>query len=692
CAVGSFSIGQSVGKPILASFLVIIAMLGISIGGVLGYFLRNTKIVEWDAAFSGIVGFLVFATTRQLNGILPEEGFPFSLIVASTLSWLIFFVGVFAWRDATLLFVSLPALAMFGLVGTFDTYPLGTFFFFVYLVCIAVLYSRTHYRNMVSLAKDAGVEEPSLLHRDSWRWMADSSWALGSAGVIIVLALIGGPLLQVMVRTVAPDAPLQFQEAVRQRNEQIQTGLNRNQQVDVRVGRGAITISEEKVFEIKTSAGEYYRAGVYDQYTGNGWSNARQPITRRSGRVEGDRLPAREIGPNGGWLSWLPNGQVPLEPIENRDIYRVQIRNVESIPALVWTPGPVVEVLTQNVTANALPNGFVSIVSRLTSRAEYDFTVARSVGSPANAKSVNPIDNLSQRTIQNLYQLRPNEELPRPAKPELSSRVRNWIREATAGATTDYEKAERLRKAISEVITYDTRTEALAADKDAVDAVLFETKRGYCDLFATAMTACAMDLGLTARYVVGYFDPGLEYTDDGYSVVRNKYAHAWSEIYFDGVGYVVFDATEGSRMAPGGERSQVPTEDRSPFARFLSEDISGWLLGSIALIGVAAFLAMRRPWEAIGRRGTESRLTNAHQKFIQTIEGVTRSPKRFSMTTREYIEASAASLFGTGDEAKRLAAGFDRAFFGPETPDDDLIARLEGELKEWSHALREAKP
>ena len=70
------------------------------------------------------------------------------------------------------------------------------------------------------------------------------------------------------------------------------------------------------------------------------------------------------------------------------------------------------------------------------------------------------------------------------------------------------------------------------------------TKRGYCVQFAGAMVALADRAGMPARLVVGFLG-GTREGDD--YVVRGKDAHAWPEIYFDGIGWLRFEPTPGGR-------------------------------------------------------------------------------------------------------------------------------------------------
>ncbi len=67
-------------------------------------------------------------------------------------------------------------------------------------------------------------------------------------------------------------------------------------------------------------------------------------------------------------------------------------------------------------------------------------------------------------------------------------------------------------------------------------------RRGYCTHFATAMVFFAWSEGLPARFVEGFSVPlkPRENVD-----VTADMAHAWCEIYFEGVGWIPFDVTPG---------------------------------------------------------------------------------------------------------------------------------------------------
>lgn len=77
---------------------------------------------------------------------------------------------------------------------------------------------------------------------------------------------------------------------------------------------------------------------------------------------------------------------------------------------------------------------------------------------------------------------------------------------------------------------------------DSVDDFLFNTRRGFCEHFASAFTMLARAAGLPARVVTGY--QGGEYNPmSGYLVIRQSDAHAWSEVWLEGRGWVRVDPT-----------------------------------------------------------------------------------------------------------------------------------------------------
>ena len=116
--------------------------------------------------------------------------------------------------------------------------------------------------------------------------------------------------------------------------------------------------------------------------------------------------------------------------------------------------------------------------------------------------------------------------------------------EITEGCGNDYDKALAIERWIGDNCTYTKTPGEPPYDRDFLSTFL-ETREGYCTYYATAMTILARMNGLPARYVTGY---GLKQADRKPQTVNyiatNATAHAWTQIYFYGVGWVDFDPTE----------------------------------------------------------------------------------------------------------------------------------------------------
>lgn len=90
--------------------------------------------------------------------------------------------------------------------------------------------------------------------------------------------------------------------------------------------------------------------------------------------------------------------------------------------------------------------------------------------------------------------------------------------------------------------------------KDFVDYFLTESKSGYCSYFASAATLMFRSYGIPARYAEGYMLTEKEIAasnkvlEDGkvQASIYSKDAHAWVEVYLDGIGWIVVDPTPSS--------------------------------------------------------------------------------------------------------------------------------------------------
>ncbi len=147
----------------------------------------------------------------------------------------------------------------------------------------------------------------------------------------------------------------------------------------------------------------------------------------------------------------------------------------------------------------------------------------------------------------------------------ISQGVRDLTESVTSGAPTAGEKALSIQAYLrSSEFTY-TLNAPETSSADAITAFLLESKSGYCVHFAAAMITMARISGIPARLAVG-FAPGDKREDGSYEITAHD-AHAWPELYFDGLGWVPFEPTpayEGNNDYTDPAAVPEPTDSATP--------------------------------------------------------------------------------------------------------------------------------
>ena len=132
-------------------------------------------------------------------------------------------------------------------------------------------------------------------------------------------------------------------------------------------------------------------------------------------------------------------------------------------------------------------------------------------------------------------------QLP-PISPRVAALAARWRNESASDA-------ELTERAMSHLLGggFVYTLEPPLLGEDPVDAFLFESRRGFCEHYASAFTVLMRAAGIPARVVTGYL--GAEYNNlGGYWIVRQADAHAWSEVWLEGEGWRRVDPT--SIVAP----------------------------------------------------------------------------------------------------------------------------------------------
>ncbi|HUQ73898.1 MAG TPA: DUF3488 and transglutaminase-like domain-containing protein [Burkholderiales bacterium] len=135
-------------------------------------------------------------------------------------------------------------------------------------------------------------------------------------------------------------------------------------------------------------------------------------------------------------------------------------------------------------------------------------------------------------------------------------------------------------------LTYTLEPPLLGAD--SVDEFLFDTKAGFCEHFSSAFTFLMRAAGIPARVVTGYQGGDLN-PFDLIVTVRQSDAHAWTEVYLRGRGWVRVDPTAAAmpRRVDLGLARALPQTSALPL---MLRPQMEWLRG------------MRYQWEAMAHK------------------------------------------------------------------------------------------
>ncbi|HEX8552393.1 MAG TPA: transglutaminase domain-containing protein [Abditibacteriaceae bacterium] len=277
-------------------------------------------------------------------------------------------------------------------------------------------------------------------------------------------------------------------------------------------------------------------------------------------------------------------------------------------------------------------------------------------------------------------------------------RVRDWAGSITRGASAtdnDFRRAQRLTVAIRNRGTYTLRPPLAPEDRDAVDYFLFESRRGYCTYFASALTIACRTQGIPARIVSGFVNPSYFSDINGrvWGVAIEANAHAWTEVWVDGWGWAVLDATPADDRgdnAPGlwdGIGDSIATTGITIRTWVLANRLP-LIFASIALVSFLLFarrgafswiLAVRRDWKL--RRAAQGAARENDLARARIIEAYRQSEKLLAAryrhrapweTPREWIETARATLtLADATPLLTLAALYIRAIYSTRPMQED---------------------
>ncbi|MFC4988974.1 transglutaminase TgpA family protein [Saliphagus infecundisoli] len=271
---------------------------------------------------------------------------------------------------------------------------------------------------------------------------------------------------------------------------------------------GNVSLSPEVRFTVRSERESYWRTGVYDRFTGEGWV--------RTGQQEAF------------------DGRLEAPPGETETVN--QTVTVEDDARVLPAAASPVEI-----------EGDVREITERTDHGQFHPSEALIEGDRYNVESA--VLNASSEELANASTDYPEEVTAQYLQqPEgVSAEFEDATAEVVADADDPHEAASAIEEHLRTEKGYSLNV--TRPDGNVAEGFLLEMEEGYCVYFATTMTQMLRTEGIPARYVTGYTSG--QQVDDNEWVVRGLNAHAWVEAYFPGHGWVAFDPT------PGGDRDDV---------------------------------------------------------------------------------------------------------------------------------------
>ncbi len=134
---------------------------------------------------------------------------------------------------------------------------------------------------------------------------------------------------------------------------------------------------------------------------------------------------------------------------------------------------------------------------------------------------------------------------------DLPRRIGELAVQWTKGVDRPSDQARAIESRLRTDYRYDLASPS-GRDPQPLDHFLFESKRGHCEFYSTAMAVMLRTLGVPTRNVTGFV--GGTYNRFGrFYAVRQGDAHSWVEVFLEGEGWVTFDPTPPADAAPKSE-------------------------------------------------------------------------------------------------------------------------------------------
>lgn len=279
---------------------------------------------------------------------------------------------------------------------------------------------------------------------------------------------------------------------------------------------GAIQDDETIQFRVSQKKPHYFRIDSKDRYTGKGWeSSSNIPVASSS----------------------------YSEKIFSQTSQFVN-RSEEKLSFILFYSANYVPTTYGNYSLNGSKTSQLFTQNRLTNRVDLETN-----------QEMNQIDltlqelSFSDEELKKVSLIQPEKSVDYLQLPKnYSKKVTELAEKITVDKKAPIDKVRAIESYLknNSTLIYSKSEATYPKERqDYVEHFLFESKKGYCDNFSTSMVVMLRSVGIPSRWVKG-FSTGEVVESDGERdvyLIRNKNAHSWVEVYFEGYGWIPFEPT-----------------------------------------------------------------------------------------------------------------------------------------------------
>lgn len=220
-------------------------------------------------------------------------------------------------------------------------------------------------------------------------------------------------------------------------------------------------------------------------------------------------------------------------------------------------------------------------------------------------------------------------------------------------------------------VEYDLDAPLPDPGEDAVHDFLFDTRLGFCEQIASALTVMLRTQGVPARLATGYL-PGTRDRVAGVFEVKASDAHAWVEVWFPESGWQAFDPTASVPLSADAEIDSLGADLAAGAGRYAERNAGPLAVSVLAGAALAAAWQLVRLVSHRRRRGRWGLLQDRFS-HLATRRGAANGLSNRNRASW-WVEPDRA------DAARIVAERLDRIAFDPTFEADDETYRETREL------------